>query len=114
MAAKRARNSKGHYLKDDPTTPDVNEAYEQDPSTKAKRAKANKPKEKSPAWRFFVSATPETAAFDIRVGEDAVRVEGIWDADRAYVTWRCPAELSDLMKLHHHVWSGRIIAVDDD
>lgn len=23
----RARNKKGHYLKDDPTTPDVNEAY---------------------------------------------------------------------------------------
>tara|TARA_R100001015_G_C4498263_1_gene73619 strand:+ start:94 stop:297 length:204 start_codon:yes stop_codon:yes gene_type:complete len=27
---KRARNKKGHYIADDPTTPDINEAYERD------------------------------------------------------------------------------------
>tara|TARA_R100000329_G_C7612349_1_gene217346 strand:- start:868 stop:1113 length:246 start_codon:yes stop_codon:yes gene_type:complete len=35
---KRARNKKGHYIKDDPSTPDINEAYEQ-PKKKAKKTK---------------------------------------------------------------------------
>lgn len=39
---KRARNKKGHYIKDDPNTPDINEAYEQ-PKKKAKKT-VKKPK----------------------------------------------------------------------
>ena len=39
---KRARNKKGHYVKDDPNTPDINEAYEQ-PKKKAKKT-VKKPK----------------------------------------------------------------------
>lgn len=39
---KRARNKKGHYIKDDPSTPDINEAYEQ-PKKKAKKT-VKKPK----------------------------------------------------------------------
>ena len=39
---KRARNKKGHYISDDPNTPDINEAYEQ-PKKKAKKT-VKKPK----------------------------------------------------------------------
>tara|TARA_R100000742_G_C4279304_1_gene103513 strand:- start:5633 stop:5869 length:237 start_codon:yes stop_codon:yes gene_type:complete len=39
---KRARNKKGHYIKDDPSTPDINEAYEK-PKKKAKKT-VKKPK----------------------------------------------------------------------
>ena len=34
---KRARNDQGHYVADDPTTPDVNEAYEGGEAPKKKR-----------------------------------------------------------------------------
>ncbi len=111
MAAKRARNSKGHYKKDDPSTPDVNEAYVQDPSMKAKQAKAKTTD--APNFSWFVSANPENAAYDVRLGDD-VRVRGTWDADRAYVTWKVPSAFTEAMKMHHHVWSGRIIPVEDD
>ena len=111
MAAKRARNSKGHYVKDDPSTPDVNEAYEQEPSKKAKQAKAKKTD--APDFSWFVSANPENAAYDVRLGDD-MRIRGIWDTDRAYVTWKVPSRLTEAMKKHHHVWSGRIIPVEDD
>ena len=40
---KRARNSKGHYKADDPSTPDVNEAYV---SGKAPAKKRGRPKKK--------------------------------------------------------------------
>ena len=30
----RARNSKGHYIKDDPSTPNINEAYGEKPAPK--------------------------------------------------------------------------------
>ena len=30
----RARNSKGHYIKDDPNTPNINEAYGEKPVAK--------------------------------------------------------------------------------
>ena len=117
MAAKRARNSRGHYQQDDPSTPDVNEAYEQeekpDPSLHAKRKKAQPKKASESAFKFFVSSDVENAAFDVRVGPDAVRVNGVWDENRAYVTWKCPTLLAEAFKLHHHVWSGRILAVED-
>ena len=46
---KRARNAKGHYKADDPTTPDINEAFEQDekPVVKPAEKPAEKPGEKA-------------------------------------------------------------------
>ena len=64
-------------------------------------------------YTFFVSSDVENAAFDVRVGPDATRINGVWDENRSYVTWKCPTEFADAMKLHHHVWSGRIIPVED-
>jgi len=45
---KRARKSGGKFKADDPSTPDVNEAFEQDPPKKAtkKAAKKKRPKKK--------------------------------------------------------------------
>ena len=38
----RARNDKGHYVKDDPDTPDVNEAYKDGKTPTKKKAAAKK------------------------------------------------------------------------
>ena len=43
----RARNEKGHYVADDPSTPEVNEAYVQKPKKKATAKKKATPKKKS-------------------------------------------------------------------
>lgn len=45
----RARNDKGHYVADDPTTPDVNEAYEggKAPKKTTKKTTAKKSTKKS-------------------------------------------------------------------
>ncbi len=45
---KRARNKKGHYIKDDPSTPDINEAYEQPKKKTKKTAKKPKNTKKTP------------------------------------------------------------------
>ena len=44
----RARNAKGHFVKDDPNTPNVNEAYADGKTPKRKRKPAAK---KGPAKR---------------------------------------------------------------
>ncbi len=45
----RARNEKGHYVADDPSTPDVNEAYEGGKAPKKTTKKKATPKKKSTA-----------------------------------------------------------------
>lgn len=119
MARKRARTATGHYQADDPSTPDVNEAFEQEeapkepsPSKTARQKNAPKNDNKS-QYVFYVSAEPENGAFDLRITDD-VRVSGRWDAERSYVHWRVPREVSDLAKLHHHIWSGRVICCEDE
>tara|TARA_B100000927_G_C16413005_1_gene448057 strand:- start:466 stop:681 length:216 start_codon:yes stop_codon:yes gene_type:complete len=47
-SGERARNSKGHFVKDDPKTPNVNEAYKDGKTPKRKRKPAAK---KAPAKR---------------------------------------------------------------
>tara|TARA_B100000780_G_scaffold128324_1_gene89989 strand:+ start:11192 stop:11551 length:360 start_codon:yes stop_codon:yes gene_type:complete len=118
MARKRAHNSNGSFVADDPNTPE-NEAWVEepaqekavDPTRKAKQSRAPKNAEPS-AFVFFVSANPENSAFDLRIGDE--RILGIWDVDRAFVHWRVPRELAELTKLHHHIWSGRVISCEDD
>ena len=118
MARKRALKADGRFKADDPSTPE-NEAWIEkevsekvdDPSLKAKQKRA--PKNEAPSdFVFFVSANEENAAFDIRIGED--RVRGNWDKDRAFVHWRVPRELAKLAKMHHHIWSGRVISCEEN
>ena len=123
MTRKRARTNDGQFVADDPTTPE-NEAWVEDDAPKAKAAPKTSPARKSrqknapkneeqDKYIFFVSAEPENGAFDLRINDD-VKISGRWDAERAYVHWRVPRDLADLAKLHHHIWSGRIISCEDD
>lgn len=56
-SGERARNKKGHYIKDDPNTTDVNEAYVdgQTPADRNKRSRGAKGKfkgdDKSTSWK---------------------------------------------------------------
>ena len=123
MTRKRARTKDGHFIADDPNTPE-NEAWVEDnieapkpekkasPAKKARQKKAPKNENKND-YVFFVSSEPENAAFDLRISDD-YKVSGRWDAERAYVHWRVPRNLEEMAKLHHHVWSGRIISCEDD
>jgi len=116
MARKRARTPEGHYVSDDPSTPDVNEAWEDAETPKAsasKKAKQRKAvKSDAPAFTVFVSSDPESSVFDLRLGE--VKVRGVWDGVRQHVSWRVPNELVDSMMKHHFVWSGRVINAEED
>ena len=119
MAKKRARNDKGQLIGDDPSTPDVNEAWveEDKPESREKASKKAKSKKAAPkpsgsAFTMFVSASPESSVYDLRIGE--TRVTGIWDGAREHVSWRVPSNLTDLMMKHHMVWSGRVINAEED
>ena len=115
MARKRARNEKGHYIKDDPNT-EKDEAWVEeeeviDPSRKAKQAKAPKNENKN-EFCFFVTANPEAGVWDFIIGDD--RFSGFWDADRSYVHWKIPRAIKENAMKHHHVWSGRVLPADDE
>jgi len=116
MARRRAHTSEGHFVSDDPSTPDVNEAYEtadsprEDASRTAKQRKA--PAAGAEGFTMFVSASPETSVFDLRVGD--TKIMGVWDGVREHVSWRVPADLKEIVMKHHFVWSGRIISTEDE
>lgn len=116
MQKQRARNEDGHYIADDPTTPQ-NEAWvEQEPTTakakrKVKQSQAPKKEAASP-FTYFVSAGEESSVFDLRVGD--VKVRGSWDTGRTHVFWKVPADIVSNAMKHHHIWSGRIIPAEDD
>lgn len=111
MTRKRARTESGHFKADDPNTPE-NEAWEEAPKKTSTRKSAPK-KAAAPTSHMFVSANPENAAFDIRIGDD-IKIKGAWDVQRAFVMWRVPSELLDMVNKHHHVWSGRIVPYTED
>lgn len=104
MARKRARTEDGHFVKDDPTTPE-NEAWVDD--EKPKKAK-EKP---TSAFTWYVSSDKETSVFDVQLNDD--RFSGTWDAARQYVRWKIPTELKDAMGVHHFTWTGRIVEDKD-
>jgi hypothetical protein len=110
MTRKRARTDEGHFVKDDPDTPE-NEAYV-NPSDTAKKNRAPKNTNKS-AFVMYVSANEENAAFDIILDEDT-KVSGTWDENRSFVHWKVPRAINETIKLHHHIWSGRILCCEDD
>lgn len=116
MARKRARTKDGHFIADDPSTPE-NEAWVEDEAPKKTTRKAAPkkaaPKPAEPAYTMYISSEPENGAFDIRIGDD-IKIKGAWDIQRAFVTWRVPADLLDMVKKHHHVWSGRIVEYDEE
>tara|TARA_R100001082_G_C4352418_1_gene155177 strand:+ start:328 stop:645 length:318 start_codon:yes stop_codon:yes gene_type:complete len=54
MNGERAKNDKGHFIADDPSTPDVNEAYVGGKAPKKKAAKKTPAKKKAPAKKKSV------------------------------------------------------------
>lgn len=116
MARKRARTKDGHFIADDPTTPE-NEAWveeEAQPKKAKKKPAAKKAEPKAEAsYHWYISSEPENGSWAISIG-DEVKVRGQWDTQRQYVTWKVPNHLNELFKLHHQVWSGRIVPVEDD
>ena len=119
MARKRARNEDGHYIKDDPTTPN-NEAWVEQVSDKPKKAsdpsrkaiQSRAPAASTSSFTNFISSGDESSVFDLRIGDEKVR--GSWAADRKHVFWKVRNELVEVAMQHHHVWSGRIISTKDD
>ena len=111
MARKRARTKDGHFIADDPNT-EHNEAWAEEEPKKTTRKKTES-SPAAPAYRLYISAEPENGAFDLRVGDD-IKIKGAWDIQRAFVTWRVPSDLLDMVKKHHHVWSGRIVEYDEE
>ena len=114
MARKRARTKDGHFIADDPTTPE-NEAWveEEAQPKKAKKKPAKESRARRASYHWYISSEPENGSWAISIG-DEVKVRGQWDTQRQYVTWKVPNELNELFKLHHQVWSGRIVPVEDD
>ena len=117
MARKRARTKDGHFIADDPNTPE-NEAWTEDniEAPKPKKEKKAAPKKAAapkPQYSMWISSEPENGAWDIRLGDD-IKIKGAWDIQRAYVRWKIPTELLDMAMKHHHIWSGRIIPDEDD
>jgi len=106
MARKRARTEDGHFVKDDPATPE-NEAWVED--EKPKKAKAKAPP--APAFTWYISSDKETSVFDVQINDD--RFSGTWDAARQYVRWKIPTDMKDAMALHHFTWTGRIVEDKD-
>ena len=104
MARKRARTEDGHFVKDDPKTPE-NEAWVDD--DKPKQAKA-KP---ASAFTWYISSDKETSVFDVQLNDD--RFSGTWDAARQYVRWKIPTNFKDAMSIHHFTWTGRIVEDKD-
>tara|TARA_B100000767_G_scaffold272093_1_gene299060 strand:+ start:4404 stop:4751 length:348 start_codon:yes stop_codon:yes gene_type:complete len=115
MARKRARTQDGHFVADDPSTPE-NEAYVSETvavsETAAKKAVQKKAPKAAPSFSVFVSAEPENAVFDLRLADN--RVMGVWDGTRQYVTWQVPTDLKEAAMMHHHYFTGRIISAEDD
>jgi hypothetical protein len=115
MARKRARTKDGHFIADDPNTPE-NEAWTEDniEAPKPKKEKKAAPKKAAaPAYSMWISSEPENGAWDIRLGDD-IKIKGTWDIQRAYVTWKIPTDLLEMAKQHHHIWSGRIVELDEE
>ena len=121
----RARNEDGTLKGDDPTTPDVNEAWvdadevvaeekvvaKKAPNAKRVATEAKAKKDTTPGFVYYVSADKENAPFDLKIDDKKYR--GTWDVARQFVTWRIPADIADLADKHHHIWSGRILRCKD-
>ena len=102
---KRARTKKGHYKADDPSTPEVNEAYEQPaPKKKAPAKKKAAPKKTS---------SEEIVVFETREQESvSFPVAGI-DPVRNYQTnrleYNVKADDVERFMMNHFVQNARVV-----
>ena len=94
----RARTSKGHYKADDPSTPDVNEAFvqEEQPVTPAPQAAP-----KGTVW--FESRAKEPSMFEV-AGIGPIR-----NFSSGRLEWEVPASDLDRFTSNHFVTNGRVV-----
>jgi len=99
----RARTKKGHYKADDPSTPDINEAYVQDekPTPAPSPAPAPAPKATGSVW--FESREKEPSMFEV-AGIGPIR-----NFSTGRLEWEVPAADVDRFMANHFVNNGRVI-----
>ena len=90
----RARTKKGHYKADDPSTPDINEAYVQDEKP------APAPKATGSVW--FESREKEPSMFEV-AGIGPIR-----NFSTGRLEWEVPASDVDRFMANHFVNNGRV------
>ena len=99
----RARTKKGHYKADDPSTPDINEAYVQDekPTPAPSPAPAPAPTATGSVW--FESREKEPSMFAV-AGIGPIRT-----FSTGRLEWEVPAADVDRFTANHFVNNGRVI-----
>tara|TARA_R100000152_G_C6774183_1_gene201841 strand:- start:200 stop:517 length:318 start_codon:yes stop_codon:yes gene_type:complete len=99
LKRKRARTEKGHYKKDDPSTPDINEAYVQEEP---------KPKEKKSAW-----TKPATVWYESREKEPSMfpcaDINPIRNFTNGRLEYEVQADDTERFEKHHFFMNGRIV-----
>lgn len=106
MAVKktRARTEKGHYQKDDPSTPDINEAYVQSHSPIAMPKLADevvKPMKPQTVW--YESREQEGSMFPV-AGINCIR-----NFNNGRLEWEVNADDLERFESHHFVMNARVV-----
>ena len=90
---KRARTAKGHYQKDDPSTPDINEAYVQEEVVKPVKPKT--------VW--YESREKEPSMFPV------ADINCIRNFNSGRLEWEVDADDVERFEQHHFVMNARVV-----
>ena len=93
---KRARTAKGHYQKDDPSTPDINEAYVQE-----EVVKVVKPMKPQTVW--YESREKEPSMFPV------ADINCIRNFNNGRLEWEVDADDVERFEQHHFVMNARVV-----
>lgn len=103
---RRARTSTGHYKADDPSTPDVNEAWEvaEKPTEKAEPVKEAPVKaEPKPELVWFESRNQEPTMFEV------AGIAPIRNFSNGRLEYKVKSDDVDRFAQNHFVMNGRIV-----
>tara|TARA_R100001443_G_scaffold75678_1_gene83231 strand:+ start:5507 stop:5815 length:309 start_codon:yes stop_codon:yes gene_type:complete len=96
LKRKRARTEKGHYKKDDPSTPDINEAYVQE-----EVVKPVKPIKPQTVW--YESREKEPSMFP------CADINPIRNFTNGRLEYEVQADDTERFEKHHFFMNGRIV-----
>jgi hypothetical protein len=97
---RRARTDTGHFKSDDPSTPDVNEAWEVAEKPKEKAAPVNAPE---PDFVWFESRNSEPSMFEV------AGISPIRNFSNGRLEYRVKPDDADRFSQNHFVMNGRIV-----
>ena len=102
---KRARTDEGKFIKDDPSTPDVNEAWVEEAvaAEEPKAAKKSAPKPKADDYVWFQSREQEPSMFPV------AGISPIRNFSSGRLEYRVPAQDVDRFTQNHFVTNARIV-----